>query len=123
MASDAIILATGLVNNLHLIRGTVARTPHEKSYEFTPFAVLKTPQDRKFLFRSYPNMQWSKFFFSYLLESHSSRYTWSVLSVLCAPDQIDLNQIDFGQGDSIVHWEIHVDDINIADVTKQFRPL
>jgi len=45
-----------------------------------------------------------------------------MLSVLCAPDQIDLAKIDFEQGDSIVRWEIHVDDINIADVTKQFRP-
>jgi len=94
-ASDAIIVATGLLNNVHLIRGTVARAPHEKSYEFTPFAVLKIPQDRKFLFRSYSNMQWN---------------------------QIDLAKIDFEQGDSIVRWEIHVDDINIADVTKQFRP-
>jgi len=93
--SDAIVLATGLVNNVHLIRGTVARESHETAYEFTPFAVLKVPQDGLFLFRSYTNMQWR---------------------------QIDLKLIDFAHGESLVRWEIPPEEINVQDVTQQFQP-
>lgn len=59
---DAIVLATGLINNVFIPRGSVApmkrRASGIHSYELTQFALVKIPAQRRLLFRSYRNMAW-----------------------------------------------------------------
>eukprot|EP00656_Telonema_subtile_P046205 TRINITY_DN5256_c0_g1_i5.p1 TRINITY_DN5256_c0_g1~~TRINITY_DN5256_c0_g1_i5.p1 ORF type:complete len:155 (-),score=31.66 TRINITY_DN5256_c0_g1_i5:25-489(-) len=55
--SDSIIIATGILNAMHINKGLNARASGEE-WEFTQFATLKVPAQRKFYFRTYENMQW-----------------------------------------------------------------
>jgi len=59
-ASDAIVLGSGLLNNVFISFGTVPPDPmsHGDRPEYTPYAVLKSPQERKMLVRGYRNLQW-----------------------------------------------------------------
>jgi len=89
---DAIIMATGLINNVFLISGTVAREAVTDGYEYTPFAVLKLPAEKVFMYRSYTDMQWKS---------------------------VNLNQLDFS-GTEYVNVVIPPSELNIKDVTSQF---
>jgi len=58
---DAMVLATGLLNNVFILRGIVAPLnglTNVGSYELTSWGLLKIPSQRRFLFRSYRNMAW-----------------------------------------------------------------
>ena len=49
---DAISLATGILNNVHIVRGTVASggvLHGDPGFEFTQWSVVKSPQARTFL--------------------------------------------------------------------------
>lgn len=50
---EGIVVGTGLINNVHIIKGTVAREHVTSGLEYTPFSVIKIPSNRTFLFRSY----------------------------------------------------------------------
>jgi choloylglycine hydrolase len=54
----ALTLATGLINGVHIIEGTVARSSAADPAELTQYAVVKFPASRRFVLRSYDNMQW-----------------------------------------------------------------
>jgi len=92
---EAIAVAQGLINNVHLVKGTVARASKYDGVEQTPFAVLKIPSTRVFMFRTYTNMQWNK---------------------------IDLTKIDFStSSDAFISAKLSRD-LNIKDVTDNFQP-
>lgn len=58
---DAIVLTTGLLNNVFIPRGTVATmTPASSApaYDATLYGLIKIPSQRRVLFRGYRNMVW-----------------------------------------------------------------
>jgi len=55
---DAIVLATGLLNTVHLVQGTVARISSLDGLEWTNWAVIKIPAERRFLVRTYSDLGW-----------------------------------------------------------------
>mmetsp|Transcript_34491 Transcript_34491/g.98983 ORF Transcript_34491/g.98983 Transcript_34491/m.98983 type:complete len:373 (+) Transcript_34491:87-1205(+) len=60
---DAIVLATGLLNNVFIPRGTVAPMKPARSaadYDYTQYALVKIPAQRRLLFRSYRSMAWKE---------------------------------------------------------------
>jgi len=87
--SDTIVLGTALLNNVFIPYGTVAPDPSQRMdrSEFTPFAVLKSPQEKKMLVRSYRNMQWR---------------------------QIDLSKLDLTKAKT---WPIEDGSLGITDIT------
>lgn len=58
--SDAVVLGTALLNNVFIPYGVVARNPEKTGDrpEWTPYGVLKSPTERKVMFRAYRNSQW-----------------------------------------------------------------
>lgn len=55
---DSIALATGLLNNVFINKGTVP-DPNNKGFgEFTQYAVLKVPSSGLFFYNDYVNTQW-----------------------------------------------------------------
>jgi len=97
-ADDAIVVATGLVNNVHIIKGTVAPDPQRNNCrycgpEFVPFAVLKMPVQRQFMYRTYTDMQWRK---------------------------LDMTRLDFA-AKKYVAVKITMD-LNVKDATGDFLP-
>lgn len=91
---EAVVATTGLINNVHLIKGTVARGSSLASYEYTPFAVIKIPSARDFLFRSYADMQWRR---------------------------VRLSELDW-TGSRLVSWVVDESELNIKDMTHNFQP-
>ncbi|KAH8092121.1 hypothetical protein JL720_5707 [Aureococcus anophagefferens] len=59
-ADDAVAVAAGLVNTVHIVRGTVPKLSKVDGYEWTNWAVLKLPGKRQFLVRPYNDMQWRR---------------------------------------------------------------
>ena len=59
-ADDAVAVAAGLVNTVHIVRGTVPKLSKVDGYEWTNWAVLKLPGKRQFLVRAYNDMQWRR---------------------------------------------------------------
>jgi choloylglycine hydrolase len=59
-AADAIALASGLLNTVHIIMGTVANTEHEDAggLEWTEWSLVKIPAERRFLVRTYSALGW-----------------------------------------------------------------
>mmetsp|Transcript_20197 Transcript_20197/g.63452 ORF Transcript_20197/g.63452 Transcript_20197/m.63452 type:complete len:392 (+) Transcript_20197:1-1176(+) len=60
---DAIVLATGLLNNVFIPRGSVAPMQPPTSaldYDFTQYGLLKIPAQRRLLFRTYRSMAWKE---------------------------------------------------------------
>ena len=66
-------LAAGLLNNVHIVRGSVARLSHVDSLELTHWALIKLPKQRQYLYRSYGNMQWKRLTLSTLSLDQPSR--------------------------------------------------
>jgi hypothetical protein len=95
---NAIKLGTGLINNVFLIPGTIAKSPNagtgDEKFEYTPFATLKVPHESNgvFMVRSAVNMQWH---------------------------QILLKDLDFSQA---VEWEISKTDLGINEITQNLAP-
>ena len=52
------VLATGLLNTVHLVQGTVARISSLDGLEWTNWAVIKIPAERRFLVRTYSDLGW-----------------------------------------------------------------
>mmetsp|Transcript_5351 Transcript_5351/g.11779 ORF Transcript_5351/g.11779 Transcript_5351/m.11779 type:complete len:374 (-) Transcript_5351:240-1361(-) len=61
---DGIELATGILNDVHIIRGTVSRLSETDFFELTNWAVIKLPRQRQLLFRTYGSMQWKRLSFA-----------------------------------------------------------
>jgi len=57
-ASSAIVLGTGLLNNVFIPFGTVGRESIVDAPEFTAYGMVKLPQERKMLVRGYTDLQW-----------------------------------------------------------------
>eukprot|EP00930_Biecheleria_cincta_P052308 TRINITY_DN3756_c0_g1_i1.p1 TRINITY_DN3756_c0_g1~~TRINITY_DN3756_c0_g1_i1.p1 ORF type:complete len:372 (+),score=48.62 TRINITY_DN3756_c0_g1_i1:98-1213(+) len=75
--AGAIVLGTALLNNVFIPYGTVAADPsmmHADGPEYTPYAVLKSPAERKMLFRGYRNTRWRQIDISKL--DLSKAQTW-----------------------------------------------
>jgi len=92
-ASDAIVLGTALLNNVFIPYGTVAEEPifgpGVDRPEFTPYAILKSPAEKKMLVRGYRNMQWR---------------------------QIDLSKLDLAKART---WPIEDGSLGIVDITNE----
>merc|ERR1712070_1265341 len=84
-------LATGLLNNAYLIKGTIAKKNSLDAYENSPWAVLKLPQERLMMYRTAYDLAWK---------------------------QISLDSIDFGSVTKTTHMT-PIEDVPIKDVTKQ----
>ena len=58
--TDAVVLAAGLLNTVHIVMGTVANTEHEDAggLEWTEWSVVKVPAERKFYVRTYSAQGW-----------------------------------------------------------------
>lgn len=90
--SDAIVLGTGLLNNIFIPYGVVAPDPALQGIdrsEYTPFAVLKSPQEKKMMVRGYRNMQWR---------------------------QIDISKLDLTRAKT---WPIEDGSLGITDITNE----
>jgi len=92
---EAIAVGTGLVNNVHIIKGTVAGEHPTSAPEYTTFSVIKVPSSKSFLFRGYTDMQWK---------------------------QINVGLIRFGDGAELVSHTVPQTDLNVKDVTSQLQP-
>jgi len=55
---DAIVVAQGLLNTVHLVRGTIASLGGLDGLEWTNWAVVKVPAERRFLLRTYSDLAW-----------------------------------------------------------------
>lgn len=58
---EAVALGTALLNHVFIPLGAVALNPElgqADALEYTPYGLLKSPVDKKFLFRGYGNTQW-----------------------------------------------------------------
>ena len=56
--NDAIVVAQGLLNTVHLVRGTIASLGGLDGLEWTNWAVVKIPAERRFLLRTYSDLAW-----------------------------------------------------------------
>ena len=56
--NDAIVVAQGLLNTVHLVRGTIASLGGLDGLEWTNWAVVKVPAERRFLLRTYSDLAW-----------------------------------------------------------------
>jgi len=65
-------IATGLLNTVHIIRGTVSKLSASDTFELTHWALAKLPRQRQILFRSYGNMQWKRLSLSSLALHNTS---------------------------------------------------
>jgi len=89
---DAIVLTTGLLNKVFIPFGSIAenREVLVDTPEYTPWAVLKIPAERRLLFRGYRDLHWR---------------------------QVDLNNIDFGVAvQEAPAWHIESGSLGIEDV-------
>merc|ERR1712232_1502590 len=57
---NAIVLATGILNNVYLVKGTVAKKSTLDAFEFSPWAVIKIPKSGAFLYRTAADMTWKQ---------------------------------------------------------------
>jgi len=55
---EAIVVAQGLLNTVHLVRGTVSSLGGLDGLEWTNWAVVKIPAQRRFLLRTYSDLAW-----------------------------------------------------------------
>jgi choloylglycine hydrolase len=55
-----IALATGLLNNVFIAKGTVASSMPGEVAEFTQYSVLKMPAKRELYFKDYDNTRWRR---------------------------------------------------------------
>ena len=55
---EAIVVAQGLLNTVHLVRGTIASLGGLDGLEWTNWAVVKVPAERRFLLRTYSDLAW-----------------------------------------------------------------
>ena len=96
---EGVITAQGLLNSVYLVKGTVAKRPSPAIdfEEYTPWAAIKMPQQRRFMWRSSSNMEWQSF---------------------------DMSQIDWstvGPSDPVFTLGIKQDEVIIHDRTKEFE--
>mmetsp|Transcript_115938 Transcript_115938/g.289586 ORF Transcript_115938/g.289586 Transcript_115938/m.289586 type:complete len:375 (+) Transcript_115938:57-1181(+) len=91
--SDAIVLGTALLNNVFIPYGVAATDPAMgpgiDRPEYTPYAILKSPAERKMLIRGYRNTQWRL---------------------------IDMSKLDLTQAQA---WPIEDGSLGIADITTE----
>eukprot|EP00755_Sulcionema_specki_P020919 Sspe_Gene.73141::Locus_43956_Transcript_1_2_Confidence_0.667_Length_1606::g.73141::m.73141/K01442/E3.5.1.24; choloylglycine hydrolase len=55
---ESLVMATSLLNSLHITKGTVAENAGDSSFDFTQVTLLKVPATRHIIFRTYFNMAW-----------------------------------------------------------------
>ena len=87
---DAVVLGTGLLNNVWIPFGPAAKDPRagpSDGAEFTDYGVLKAPKEKVYLIRAYRNTQWRK---------------------------VDLKRLDFSKGYT---WPLEDGSLGIVDIT------
>jgi len=57
---ESMVIATGVLNAMHINQGFNSRAPGEAGYDYTQFCTLKAPAERLMYFRTYDDMQWRK---------------------------------------------------------------
>jgi len=57
---NAIVLATGILNNVYLVKGTVAKKSMLDAFEYSPWAVIKIPKSGVFLYRTAADLTWKQ---------------------------------------------------------------
>mmetsp|Transcript_18303 Transcript_18303/g.27185 ORF Transcript_18303/g.27185 Transcript_18303/m.27185 type:complete len:350 (+) Transcript_18303:2-1051(+) len=93
--ADAIVLGTGLLNNVFIPMGTVAPDPAAafmERLEYTPYGILKNPQQKTMMIRGYRNSQWKK---------------------------LDLKHLDFSKVSS---WPLEDGSLGVKDITDKGTP-
>lgn len=55
---DALVIASGVLNAQHIVKGVNAKLPSEDSYDYTIYATLKVPEQRLFYYRTYEDSRW-----------------------------------------------------------------
>jgi len=55
---QSIVIATGVLNAMHINQGFNAPTQKETGYDYTQFATLKVPSRKVMYFRTYEDMHW-----------------------------------------------------------------
>jgi choloylglycine hydrolase len=87
--NGTITLATGLLNNVYLLKGTIAKSGALDALEYTPWAVVKVPRSKVFLYRTALDMAWK---------------------------QIDLLKVDF-DAQNVADIPLSMTDLGVHDVT------
>lgn len=57
---DALVLASGVLNAQHNVKGWNAPLPSEQGFDYTIYCVLKVPEQRLFFYRTYEDSRWRK---------------------------------------------------------------
>mmetsp|Transcript_17907 Transcript_17907/g.33134 ORF Transcript_17907/g.33134 Transcript_17907/m.33134 type:complete len:373 (+) Transcript_17907:64-1182(+) len=55
---DSLVIASGLLNTQHILKGFNARLHTEHGYDYTQFGVMKVPAEKLFYYRTYEASQW-----------------------------------------------------------------
>jgi len=55
---DALVLANGVLNSQHIVKGFNAKLPSEEGYDYTIYSTLKVPEQRLLYYRTYEDSQW-----------------------------------------------------------------
>jgi choloylglycine hydrolase len=59
--NESLAIATGLLNGVFIVKGTVSEPdPQSELFEFTQYALLKLPAKRQLYYRDYMNGQWHR---------------------------------------------------------------
>eukprot|EP00931_Biecheleriopsis_adriatica_P022995 TRINITY_DN14636_c0_g1_i1.p1 TRINITY_DN14636_c0_g1~~TRINITY_DN14636_c0_g1_i1.p1 ORF type:complete len:370 (-),score=61.97 TRINITY_DN14636_c0_g1_i1:6-1115(-) len=89
-SADAVVLGTALLNNVFIPYGTVAPDPSKviDNPEYTPYGIIKSPAERKMLFRGYRNSRWR---------------------------QLDISKLDFSKAQT---WPLEDGSLGIDDLTS-----
>ena len=59
--NESIAVATGLLNGVFIVKGTVSEPdPQSEQFEFTQYSLLKLPAKRQLFYRDYVNGQWHR---------------------------------------------------------------
>jgi len=81
---EALVVATGLLNSVHIVQGVMAAAPGEQGFDYTQFGILKVPALGLLYIRTYEDMHWRKINFKTL--DMSKRRVLSLSAVAPARD-------------------------------------
>lgn len=60
MLEQSVVIATGVLNSMHINQGFNSKAPGESGFDYTQFATLKVPEHGLLYYRTYEDMQWRK---------------------------------------------------------------
>merc|ERR1719316_1333080 len=91
----AIKLATGILNNVYLVKGSIASSGKTDALEYTPWAVVKLPRQGLCMYRTAADMTWKK---------------------------ISISHLSLDQGSQEMTLPISMTELGIQDVTQNLVP-